>query len=142
LRAAFADVARIDPASLTVGDSLEASVIRHFLQQRSWQQLDAVLLDGYDSRGDLSALPCFLSADGFVYYLPSLLLYVLERDLRAGLLIDTLTAALRRYAATINGLSPEMRAAISEALDYFEALHAADELYLKDLSTTRASLAL
>jgi hypothetical protein len=140
LEDAFVDAARPASHLLTADASLEASVIRNYLAQRTWLELDDIALQNYDTRGDLSALPFFLSSSGFVYFLPALLLFVADRRRRSNLLVDTLLAGLRKHATAVKCMSPTQQAAVDFALSRLELLYSDDPPFLDDLRATRAVL--
>lgn len=132
---AFAQVRRPQRAELVRGTSLEASQVRNYLAPRTWQQLDRVALVNYDSRADLSALPAFLSDEGFRYYLPALLEFILSDFDKAGLLVDSVIAALGRCQPL--DYSAEERKLIVEFMSQLLADHAGDELMCAELRRVR-----
>ncbi|NJN00221.1 MAG: hypothetical protein HC793_00610 [Aquincola sp.] len=126
--------------SLTTDTSLEASMIRSFLGLRTWQELTPDVLDDYGSRGDLSALPCFLSASGFVYFAPAFMRYALQRGSHAGLLLDTLVAAFSRHAEDMRRLPQAQRDAVQSWLERMKLDFADDPLFLQEIEKARAAL--
>jgi hypothetical protein len=140
LETAFTNAERPSPALLTADTSLEASVIRNYLAQRTWCELDNVALENYDTRGDLSALPFFLSSTGFVYFLPALLLFIADRGRRANLLVETVLAGMRKHAPAIRALPQAQRSALDAALSTLKVLYADDPSYVEDLRVTGIAL--
>ena len=129
IQSAFAGNARIESQQIVRGESIEAGMVKHFLSSRSWIDLDADALSGYDSRADLSASIAFLSPEGFRYYLPSFLLFIIEHYTRAGNLIDTLISKLASGSDEYgpNAFTRAQKLAVSRFLSYLKEAHPADK---------------
>lgn len=121
---------------LVIGDSLEAAQIRNYLAPRKWHELDSVALENYDSRADLSALPAFLSSDGFRYFLPALLLFIASDYEKAGLLVDSVIAALGRCRP--NDFDEIQRQLVISFLVSLEDQHPNDDPMCRELQRVKA----
>jgi hypothetical protein len=131
---AFAATNPPQRGELVRGNSLEAAQIRNYLAPRTWQQLGSTELANYDNRADLSALPAFLSDEGFRYYLPALLDFI-QRDFdRAGLLVDSVVSALGRSKPV--AYSVDQREVVAAILLHLLDVHPNDELMRKELRRT------
>lgn len=130
---AFQESVKPGAELLTADASLEASMIRSFLGPRTWQELTPDVLDDYASRGDLSAVPCFLSCAGFAYYAPALMTYASQRGTRAGLLLDTLVAAFSRHAEALRQMPEAQRNAVHAWFERMKIDHAHDPSYVHEL---------
>lgn len=124
---------------LVIGESLEAAQIRNYLVPRKWQELDSVALENYDSRADLSALPAFLSGDGFRYYLPAFLLFIASHYEKAGLLVDSSIAALGRCQP--DDFDESQRQLIISFLVSLEEQHPSDAPMCREIQRVKAILA-
>lgn len=116
-------------------------MVRNFLGIRTWRELTPEVLDDYGSRGDLSAIPSFLSSVGFAYYAPALMNYALQRGSRAGLLLDTLISAFIRNAEDLRQMPEVQRNAVQAWLERMKTDFAEDPLYLGELERARSALA-
>lgn len=141
LVAAFQNSAKPRIESLTVGTSLEGSMIRAYLSSRTWQDLTPEALDDYDSRGDLSVIPSFLSSTAFAYYAPALMIYTMQRGSHAGLLLDSLMAALIKHAQTLRQMPAGHAKAVQCWLEHMESVFADDSWYLNELAKAKSALA-
>ncbi len=110
------------------GVSIEAQMVEQLLSQRSWIDLDSYTLSSYESRADLSALVAFLSPEGFRYYLPSLLLFVVDNQYKAGALVDAITAKLSSTSEEYGPqmFTPQQQLAVSLFLTYLKQRHPDD----------------
>ena len=132
---AFENTPRPEDDKIIRGQSLEGKMIKYFLAPRSWKEVNADVLCGYDQRADLSAMICFLSAEGFRYYLPAFLLFVILEYKRAGILIDVLISKLASGSDGFSSsdFSQQQCRSVYEFLQYLRESHSDDELMCKEI---------
>ncbi|MBA4098773.1 MAG: hypothetical protein C0484_18665 [Rhodospirillum sp.] len=139
IKAAFADSIQPQKDALVRGSTLEASMIMHYFSSRHWEELNSTALANYDSRADLSAVLSFLTPEAVVYYMPSVLLFILERP--PGILMDAL---IRRIKEAREGFTPasytsQQQQAISDVLAYLIQVHRHDEETVQSISNAQES---
>lgn len=130
IQRAFSSNVRVDSREIARGESIEARMVGDFLSPRSWIDLDADALIDYDSRADLSALIAFLSSKGFRYYLPAILLFIIDHNAKAGNLIDALISKLASGSDEYgpNAFTRAQQLAVSRFLSYLKGAHPNDKL--------------
>jgi len=99
IRSAFGG-SRCPPPGRIVYDSsgshAEAQQVARHFGGRDWGDVDSKSILAYDDAADASAALSFMSPEGFRYYLPAFLLFILEQEEKAGLIA----------ASTISKLAP------------------------------------
>ena len=135
IQLAFSQNERFDSQNVVRGDSIEAGMVKNLLSKRSWAELDAAALSAYDNQADLSAVIAFLSPEGFRYYLPSFLSFIVNQFNTYGLLIDSLISKL---ASGATGYGPEIftpaeKLAVSRFLSYLRERFPNDESMGRDI---------
>ena len=139
IRAAFANTIQPQKDALVRGSTLEASMIKHYFSSRRWDELNTAALADYDSRADLSAVLSFLTPEAVAYYMPSILLFILEKP--PGLLMDAL---IRRIKEAREGFTPasytsQQQQAISDVLSHLIQAQRRDEETVQSISHAEAS---
>jgi hypothetical protein len=137
IEASFKNIRRPKKEEISNDNCLEAAMVRNYFYQMEWPDVNDERIISYDGRADLSAVFAFLSDDGFRYFFPTFLVFLLRHGRTCGALLDALVWKLASGDDIVSpaSFSKEQRLAVKAWLHCMQQLLLDDELFQKDIES-------